>query len=168
MHYVGKIEESSAATPEVYREHSSGFRRATYVDRAMGSVHMGVGVSMLDSRGTIEAHVHSFEESFILLEGNVAVQIGDSSRELSPGDFGLIPTGVLHSWRNTGTSPARWLEIQAPQPRLEGYAKDTFFVANGPANGSAVKFGHFDESQLPRPGAASEMEGFNPTTGVAI
>ena len=28
--------------------------------------------------------------------------------------------------------------------------------------------GHFDEAQLPRPGAPSEMEGFNPTTGVAI
>ena len=28
--------------------------------------------------------------------------------------------------------------------------------------------GHFDESQLPRPGAPAQMEGFNPTTGVAI
>jgi mannose-6-phosphate isomerase-like protein (cupin superfamily) len=31
-----------------------------------------------------------------------------------------------------------------------------------------VPIGHFDESQLPRPGGASQMEGFNPTTGVAI
>jgi mannose-6-phosphate isomerase-like protein (cupin superfamily) len=28
--------------------------------------------------------------------------------------------------------------------------------------------GHFDESQLPQPGGVSQMEGFNPTTGIAI
>ena len=38
MHYVSKIEESSARTPKLYEQHSTGFRRATYVDRAMGSV----------------------------------------------------------------------------------------------------------------------------------
>jgi mannose-6-phosphate isomerase-like protein (cupin superfamily) len=32
----------------------------------------------------------------------------------------------------------------------------------------ATMLGHFDESQLPRPGGPSQMEGFNPTTGVAI
>ncbi len=37
-----------------------------------------------------------------------------------------------------------------------------------PKNSASGQFGYFDESQLPRAGGASQMEGFNPTTGVAI
>ena len=112
MHFVSKIEEAAAPTPPLYARHSSGFRRATYVDQRVGSVHMGVGICFLDSQGAISPHVHSFEESFYILEGEPVVRIGEASYQLSAG--------------------------------------------------------HFDEAQLPRPGGPSQMEGFNPTTGVAI
>ena len=168
MHAVSKIEPAAAPTPKPYQSHSLGFRRATYVDRAMGSVHMGTGICFLDPNGAIQLHMHSFEESFYILEGTVLVQIGDKTYTLGPGNFGLIPTGVPHSWRNNGSAPVRWLEMQAPQPRSIEYGRDTFFTSNAPAQAAAGAVGHFDEAQLPRPGGASQMEGFNPTTGVAI
>ena len=168
MHHVSKIDSESARTPPLYNQHSAGFRRATYVDRAMGSVHMGVGVCFLDPRGTIQPHLHSFEESFYILEGNVTLQTGAETRELGPGNFGLIPTGVPHAWRNTNAATARWLEMQAPQPRPEDYGRDTFFKEILDPSAASASLGHFDEAQLPAPGAASQMEGFNPTTGVAI
>jgi mannose-6-phosphate isomerase-like protein (cupin superfamily) len=170
MHSVSKIDEAAATTPEVYQAHSTGFRRATYVDRAMGSVHMGVGVCFLEANGSIQPHVHSFEESFYILEGAVTVQIAHKSSVLGPGNFGLIPTGTKHAFRNHGEQPARWLEMQAPQPRAASYGRDTFFMEEGPAAeiDDQVRLGYFDESQLPQPGGASQMEGFNPTTGVAI
>lgn len=171
MHAVSKIDPAAAKTPESYQKHSTGFRRATYVDRAIGSVHMGTGICFLDPGGTIQPHLHSFEESFYVLEGNLAVQIGDQTHSLAPGNFGLIPTGAAHSWKNAGTGSARWLEMQSPQPRPGDYGadqgKDTFFTTDAPAQEGA-RIGHFDESQLPRPGGPSQMEGFNPTTGVAI
>jgi quercetin dioxygenase-like cupin family protein len=174
MHYVSKIDASSALAPKLYEPHSHGFRRAAYVDRGMGSVHMGAGVCYLDPDGAIQPHLHSFEESFYILDGHVTLQIGEKSHTLEPGFFGLIPTGVRHAWRNvwsnSGDRPARWLEMQAPQPRPLEYGKDTFFV-HGHAHSSHeadTHIGHFDESQLPRPGEPSQMEGFNPTTGVAI
>jgi mannose-6-phosphate isomerase-like protein (cupin superfamily) len=167
MHYVSKIDLDSAVTPPLYANRSTGFRRATFVDRAMGSVHMGVGVCFLAPGGSIEPHLHSFEESFYILEGGIAAQIGGESRTLGPGDFGLIPTGAVHSWRNSSDRTVRWLEMQAPQPRPVEYGRDTFFRQEA-GQGPAPLFGHFDESQLPRPGAPSQMEGFNPTTGVAI
>ena len=182
MHFVSKIDPSTAQTPKLYEQGSSGFRRATYVDRAMGSVHMGTGICSLDMNGVIQSHLHSFEESFYILEGSVIVQIGEHAHLLGPGHFGLISTGVPHSWRNGGEQPARWLEMQAPQPRpIDAQAGgDTFFVAGDepaqaipPASeiipeGDSPMIGYFDESQLPRPGGPSQMEGFNPTTGVAI
>jgi mannose-6-phosphate isomerase-like protein (cupin superfamily) len=174
MHYVSKIDTSSAETPSLYERCSSGFRRAAYVERAMGSVHMGTGICYLDADGFIQPHLHSFEESFYILEGNIIVQIADQAYLLSPGHFGLISTGIKHAFRNAGDQPARWLEMQAPQPRPVDYGRDTFFVGGDvatqakPPSKEAGQLGHFDESQLPRPGGPSEMEGFNPTTGVAI
>ena len=167
MHAVSKIDPAAAQTPQLYREYSVGFRRATYVDRATGSVHMGAGICFLDPEGTIQPHLHSFEESFYILEGTLVLEVGDKPHTLGPGNFGLIPTGTPHAWKNGGSGPARWLEMQAPQPRALEYAgKDTFFTGHAPAPDPPI--GHFDESQLPRPGGASQMEGFNPTTGVAI
>lgn len=172
MHHVSRIEEASAQTPALYAKNSTGFRRSTYVDRAIGSVHMGVGVCYLDPGGAIEPHLHSFEESFYILEGNATAEIGGKDCSLQVGNFGLIRTGQRHSWRNRSGRPVRWLEMQAPQPRPVEYGRDTFFV-NGAVSSPAAEaeaplLGHFDESQLPRPGGPSQMEGFNPTTGVAI
>ncbi len=179
MHYVSKVDEATAQTPKHYEKHSTGFRRAAYVDRAIGSVHMGAGICFLGPQGVIQPHLHSFEESFYILEGAVIAQVGEQAYRLSPGHFGLISTGVRHAWRNGGDKPARWLEMQAPQPRpIDAQAgRDTFFVGGDSPTEAAPPdlqdlasrlLGHFDESQLPRPGGPSEMEGFNPVTGVAI
>jgi quercetin dioxygenase-like cupin family protein len=177
MHHVSRIDEAAARTPELYQKHSTGFRRATYVDRAVGSVHMGVGICFLAQGGVIQPHVHAFEESFYVLEGSLLAQIGDKSQVLGPGNFGLISTGVPHAFRNTSGGQVRWLEMQAPQPRTADYGRDTFFVGGEVATAGAAPVretaagslvGYFDESQLPRPGGPSQMEGFNPITGVAI
>jgi quercetin dioxygenase-like cupin family protein len=168
MHAVSKIDPATAQTPPIYKPHSTGFRRTTYVDRAIGSVHMGTGICFLDAGGSIEPHFHSFEESFYILEGNLTLATGDKTHTVGPGNFGLIPTGMAHAWKNAGASAARWLEMQAPQPRSAEHGRDTFFSAAGPVSDASVAIGHFDESQLPRPDGPSQMEGFNPTTGVAI
>jgi mannose-6-phosphate isomerase-like protein (cupin superfamily) len=176
MHYVSKIDSAAAVTPKRYDKRSTGFRRATYVDHDMGSVHMGVGICYLEPNGAIESHLHSFEESFYILEGTLQAQIGGRSHVLSPGHFGLISTGIRHAWSNKSRRTVRWLEMQAPQPRPLEYGSDTFFVSgevvqaagsSGPNSANAL-LGYFDESQLPQPGGPSQMEGFNPTTGVAI
>jgi mannose-6-phosphate isomerase-like protein (cupin superfamily) len=173
MHYVSKVSHTVASAPELYASHSAGFRRATYVDGLMGSVHMGAGICYLTPGGEIHPHIHAFEESFYILDGHLGLSLGERSFVLGPGYFGLISTGTTHAWRNLG-GPASWLEMQAPQPRALSYGRDTFFVpgslpqtAGAPAPGEPG-LGHFDENELPRPGGPAQMEGFNPITGVAI
>lgn len=176
MHSVSSLSKIPAKTPAGYEAASRGFTRQPYVGSAAGSVHMGVGICALAAGGNIDHHLHAFEESFYVLEGKLAIQIGEQAFELNVGDYGLIPTGVAHAWRNAGSQPARWLEMQAPQPRNADYGEDTFFVQDSfgeakaidPAQAKELMLGHFDESQLLKPGAPTEMEGFNPTTGVAI
>lgn len=174
MHLVSIIDLDNAATPEIYAEHSTKFRRAIYVDHTCGSVHMGTGICTLGVGGSIQPHVHAFEETFYILAGQIVLLIEDQAYTLGAGHYGRIPTGMRHGWRAVGDQPARWLENQSPQPRPHDYGRDTFFVEgsvpmSAPVpDASVANLGHFDEAQLPRPGEPSQMEGFNPTTGVAI
>lgn len=47
-------------------------------------------------------HVHrEQDDTFYVLEGVLAVQIGDEVFDLGPGDFGTAPPGVPHTFDNT-------------------------------------------------------------------
>jgi quercetin dioxygenase-like cupin family protein len=103
-----------------------GYTRAQVVGRHVGAVHTGTALSFLESGGQIEPHVHSLEESFYVFEGNPTLTLDGRDHLLAPDECGLIPVGVEHAWRG-GDSRTRWLETQAPAPRISG-AADTFFT----------------------------------------
>lgn len=127
-HIVARASEADYALPEVYRDRSDGFGRWSIVDEShSGAIHTGFGVCRLEGRGTIAAHVHSFEESIYVLEGELVCETPAGAVLLAPGDYGLVPVGVEHSWRNPGSAPVRWAEMLAPQPRHR-HGEDTYFV----------------------------------------
>jgi hypothetical protein len=37
MHSVSRVDEAAAQTPQLHGSHSTGFRRATYVDHRVGA-----------------------------------------------------------------------------------------------------------------------------------
>lgn len=60
-------------------------------------------------------HTHSNEdETFIILEGEVEVCVGDTTRRLTPGAVAFGPRGVRHAFRNVGTGPLRMYMIASP------------------------------------------------------
>ena len=115
-----------------YAGNSNSFSRCSVVDAAAGSVHMGVGLCALDAGGRIDSHIQSFEESFYILEGEPTLILDGRGYPLVPGACGLIPVGVQHAWLGPGQGTARWIDMSAPQPRVDA-AEDTFFL--GPAAG---------------------------------
>jgi mannose-6-phosphate isomerase-like protein (cupin superfamily) len=90
---------------------------------------MGVGACELGAAGRVGLHVHSFEESFFVLEGRARLTVGGIAAELEPGCCGLVPVGVPHAWAGAG-EPCRWIEMQSPAPREPGDGRqaDTFFL----------------------------------------
>jgi quercetin dioxygenase-like cupin family protein len=116
-HLVRRGVEAVAAVPDGWATHSRGFRRWSVVDEQAGAVHTGFGACELDPGGSVAAHVHSFEETFYLLDGEAAVETSEGATLLRAGDYGLLPVGVPHAWRNPGAVPARWVDMLAPQPR---------------------------------------------------
>jgi len=155
-HIVQRASELLFQVPEEFEGRSSGFIRAAAVDEAGGSVQMGFGICSLEPGGTIDAHVHSFEESFYLLEGEVEIDTNEGSVALRPGDYGVVPVGGTHGWRNVGRASARWADMLAPMPRAR-FANDTYFTdpiagrvaelvdARDPRN---LSFGHIDDANM--------------------
>jgi quercetin dioxygenase-like cupin family protein len=106
---------------------ATGFARSSLVDEAAGAVHTGFGTCELAPGGSVPAHVHSFEESFFVLEGEAVVESPEGAFRVRAGDYGLLPVGVPHAWSNQGPGSARWADMLAPQPRAR-YGHDTFLV----------------------------------------
>jgi quercetin dioxygenase-like cupin family protein len=114
-----------------YLDNSRWFRRCALVDAAAGSVHMGLGLCVLGTGGHVESHVHSFEESFYVLDGAPTLVFDGRAYSLGPGACGVIPVGVAHAWLGPHSGTAQWIDMLAPQPRANRGGDDTFFI--GPA-----------------------------------
>lgn len=134
-HLVRTADQASFEVPPAYAALSSGFRRWSVVNGASGSVHQEFNLCELDAGGVIEAHLHSFEESLYILDGQLICETGDGAFAMEAGDYGLIQVGAPHALRNTSGRRVRWAELIAPQPRLDGDG-DVFpapgFVGGGP------------------------------------
>lgn len=62
-----------------------------------------------------DPHIHDeLAESFFVIEGTFEFRIGDRTVRAEPGAFLYAPRGVVHGFRNVGTTVARLLSIVAP------------------------------------------------------
>ncbi len=65
-------------------------------------------------------HHHPYDETVIILEGRVRVQVGDEAIEGGAGDIVVGPPGVPHGFTNLGPGQARLVCIHAaPAMRTE-------------------------------------------------
>jgi len=126
-HLVRRAAEADYAPPSGWAAAGTGYRRWSVVGEEDGAVHTGFALCELAPRGSVPTHVHSFEESFHVLEGDGAVDTSEGAFRVTAGDYGLVPVGSPHAWRNESDAPVRWAEMQGPQPRQE-FGDDTFLV----------------------------------------
>jgi quercetin dioxygenase-like cupin family protein len=104
-----------------------GYAGWSVVDAATPAVHTGFGLGRFEPGGALPAHVHAYEESLYVVEGEVVVQTAGEAVRLGPGDYGLIPVGVPHSLRNDGAVATEFARMSAPTPRPD-HDFDTFVV----------------------------------------
>ena len=157
----------------LFASHERGYTRAALVDHTLGSVLTGLTMCELGPSGTVDPHVHSFEESFYILSGEAVFACNGEAYLLKAGDYGVAKVGALHAWRNIGRAPVRWLQMNAPQPKARGKERDTFFKSAATAPPAATPLdvtdrrgnllGHFDETMIPpvgqRTNVAAGLEG---------
>ncbi|MHA6670088.1 cupin domain-containing protein [Homoserinimonas sp. A447] len=124
---VGRGDDAHYAPIGALAPGAEGLTRWNPVGEHQGAVHTDFGISRLAPGGFTPTHVHSFEESFHLLEGSVILATPEATVELVAGDYGVIPIGVPHAWRATGDAVAVWSDVFSPAPR-ERHGYDTFRV----------------------------------------
>jgi quercetin dioxygenase-like cupin family protein len=121
-----ELELTPAAGP------AEGLSRWSIVDETVaGAVHTGFAIVELAPRGRIPWHVHSYEDSLYVLEGEVVVDTGDGANLLRPGDYGVTAVGAPHALRNVSDAPVRWAGMWAPQPRSRVQG-DTYWIPAQP------------------------------------
>jgi oxalate decarboxylase/phosphoglucose isomerase-like protein (cupin superfamily) len=78
---------------------------------------------------------------FYVLDGVLSVSLGDDTHQIGPGSFFCVPPEVVHTFSNTGDSPARLLNFNTPAG-WEKYMRDLAEAAKAgpltPASDPAV------------------------------
>jgi quercetin dioxygenase-like cupin family protein len=104
---------------------SEGLTRMILVGGDTGATHTGLTLVALED-GHVNMHLHSFESSFYVLEGEPVLHLDGRAVGLEPDACGAIPVGVPHAWRAKGR--ALWIEMASPRPRGSDQPPDTFFL----------------------------------------
>jgi quercetin dioxygenase-like cupin family protein len=80
-------------------------------------------------------HVHrGAEEGWYVLEGELTFRLADQTVRAPAGSFVLVPRGMLHSFGNTGTQTAKYLELFSP-PGMERFFADLAALSANSPNG---------------------------------
>lgn len=130
-HVVKKAEEMVFSTPPEFAGYSEGYTADYSVSEAAGSVHTGFRVSKLEPGGWVGSHLHSFEESFFVVDGDLVIDTPEGSVAATTGDYGLLPTSTPHGLRNLSDRTVTFAEVMVPLPR-ERFGFDTFRVDDLP------------------------------------
>ena len=105
---------------------ATGLRRWSIVDEdTPGAVHTGFAIVELAAGGLIPWHVHSYEDSLYVLEGEVVVDTGEGANLLRVGDYGVSflaaapGSGSGNAARSSATTSSRTvISIFAPASLL--------------------------------------------------
>jgi quercetin dioxygenase-like cupin family protein len=128
MHHATSFRTDDLVVRERYAGHSQGYRHVSHINRAIGAIHTDLGTSELASGGTVDPHVHSYEEFIYVLGGTAVLTVDGEARTIGRDEGAFVAVGSSHSWHNPGDEPCRWIELVTPQARPLSMPSDTFFV----------------------------------------
>src|SRR5439155_17805370 len=94
----------------------SGITVKMMLDGELGAQHSTMFMVQYDPNGVAGQHDHPFEETYLILDGEVDATFDGERYRMTAGDIGLAGVVCVHGFANPAKVPVRWLESQAPQP----------------------------------------------------
>ena len=77
----------------------------------------GASVSLIldesEPGGGPRLHRHPYDETWVVVEGNLTFQSGDERLPAGPGDIVIVPPGTAHKFSNDGPGRSRLVCIHA-------------------------------------------------------
>ena len=115
-HYnVNNQPPSSAVNSYLY-----GFSMKMLLDSEVGATHFRMFIINFRDGGLCDHHDHPFEETYFMLDGEIDCVFEGKKYTLKAGDYGWTGVGSQHGFFPKEGQPARWLEVQVPQPPRMG------------------------------------------------
>ncbi len=86
-------------------------------NRASNSNHVAINVAEVQpNAGGPSYHIHAFDQFYYVLDGGMTIDIGLTQYQAGTHTLVVLPAGVVHQNRNSGTVLERHITILAPYP----------------------------------------------------
>jgi len=83
----------------------------------LGASTVSLLMNRADPGAAVPLHMHHVEETVVMFEGRIWVQLGDERRVIGPNDTVIIPAFMPHAWGTEGTEAARMMWVYGgPDP----------------------------------------------------
>ena len=99
-----------------------------------GSVHAVVDYVEIsaDDRTDAHTHIHEFDQYYLVLDGELTVEVALEKHVVSPRELVVVPAGVPHRQYNNGVVTERHLSVSTPAPEAsKPWSRRVNFTANG-------------------------------------
>jgi quercetin dioxygenase-like cupin family protein len=93
----------------------SGIAVKMMVDGDLSATQSTMFMVQYEARGKAGEHDHPFEETYMILDGEVTGVFDGQTYRLKPGDVAWAGVGCIHEFHDP-TEGVIWLETSAPQP----------------------------------------------------
>ncbi|MGA5538001.1 cupin domain-containing protein [Mycolicibacterium nivoides] len=110
-----------------------GLRIQALTGPGMGCPNAVVNYMELEPGGAgPDTHIHRFDQYYLVLEGELTVEVALQTHVVPPHTLVLLPAGVPHRQYNAGTTTERHLAVLAPPPEPgKPWDQGVDFKANG-------------------------------------
>jgi quercetin dioxygenase-like cupin family protein len=94
-----------------------GIRGKFLANKELGATGVSLLANTVEPGAAAPLHMHTVEETMLVLEGTVWVQVGQERYTLEPNHTVIIPPHTPHAWGNAGTGVAQLLwAFAGPDP----------------------------------------------------
>jgi mannose-6-phosphate isomerase-like protein (cupin superfamily) len=110
-----------------------GLRAQSLGGPGSGSVHAVVNYTEINAGSAgPDTHIHEFDHYYLVLDGELTVEIALEKHVVSPRELVVVPAGVPHRQYNTGAVTEKHLSVLAPAPEAgKLWDRGVDFTANG-------------------------------------
>ena len=132
-----KVSASMATAALAY----SGITVKMLVDKRLDAQLQTMFMVHYEPGAVAHPHDHPFEESYVMLEGEVDVVADGARYTLRPGDVFWTGVGCIHAFYETQGRTVLWLETSAPGPpdrHSYRFSRDWEYLERGLAAGGSV------------------------------
>lgn len=106
-----------------------GIFARTIADQKLGAVGATVMMVRAAPASEVPLHAHAVEETVVMFEGRIWVEIEEEKRVVGPGETVIIPPNVSHRWGTEGRDDVRMMRIYSG---LEPFKSSTYPGGNPP------------------------------------